>query len=60
MFRNTEAGRNQIKHLFQQQGADFEDVIGKIDCTQIKIISPPEEHPSGPYYCRIGSYSINS
>jgi hypothetical protein len=51
--------RHQIKEQFQQRGI-FEDVLGIIDCTHIRIIAPPEEHPlhpAGPYYCRKGYYT---
>ncbi|KAJ3662268.1 hypothetical protein Zmor_006624 [Zophobas morio] len=55
--------KNNVKQGFRPLEPRLRNTLGVIDCTHIKIIAPPQEdpaHPTGPYYCRTGYYSINT
>ncbi|XP_044746590.1 uncharacterized protein LOC123308106 isoform X2 [Coccinella septempunctata] len=55
--------RNRVQDTFNEKFPHFNGLCGVIDCTHIKIISPPVNHsvhPAAPYYCRKGYYSINT
>ncbi|XP_050507518.1 putative nuclease HARBI1 [Diabrotica virgifera virgifera] len=57
-FPNSEHSRNTVSNGFRRR-YNFPQCLGAIDCTHIAIISPPENYPALPYYCRKGYYSIN-
>uniref|UniRef100_A0A6P7H5M7 Nuclease HARBI1 n=1 Tax=Diabrotica virgifera virgifera TaxID=50390 RepID=A0A6P7H5M7_DIAVI len=57
-FPNSEHSRNTVSNGFRRK-YNIPQCLGAIDCTHIAIISPPENYPTLPYYCRKGYYSIN-
>jgi hypothetical protein len=62
-FPNSDEERQRIKRGFQELAPTFANVVGVVDCTHIRIVAPPAEHPlypGHPYYCRKGFFSINA
>jgi hypothetical protein len=62
-FPNSDEERQRIKRGFQELAPTFANVVGVVDCTHIRIVAPPAEHPIYPghaYYCRKGFFSINA
>jgi hypothetical protein len=62
-FPNDEVSRNEVEAGFQELDHRFPNLLGIIDCTHVKIVGPPMNHPvypAAPYYCRKGYYSLNT
>jgi hypothetical protein len=62
-FPNSPQARQNKKQGFLHVEERFPDLFGVTDCTQIRIVAPPAEHPVHPgaaYYCRKNYYSINT
>ncbi|KAJ8910318.1 hypothetical protein NQ315_012239 [Exocentrus adspersus] len=62
-FPQTHENKEEVKRQFQQLDPRFENIVGVIDCTHIRIVSPPANHPihpGPPYYCRKNFYAINT
>jgi hypothetical protein len=62
-FPISEDTRLIKKREFNNLDRRFPDLIGVIDCTHIRIVAPPAEHPNYPgatYYCRKNFFAINT